>query len=95
MTMKFPARPSCAWLISSLGVAAVIGGCSNDASQTDNFAFNKAAPDRYVRVDRTGEPAIATALLSRDPAISPPSIISPAIRTISGAPRILRPRFPE
>ena len=71
MTMKFPARPSCAWLISSLGVAAVIGGCSNDASQTDNFAFNKAAPDRYVRVDRTGEPAIATALLSRDPAISP------------------------
>ena len=71
MTIKFPARPSCAWLISSLGVAAVIGGCSNDASQTDNFAFNKAAPDRYVRVDRTGEPAIATALLSRDPAISP------------------------
>lgn len=71
MTTKFPARTSCAWLISSLGVAAVLGGCSNDANQTDNFAFNKAAPDRYVRVDRTGEPAIATALLSRDPAISP------------------------
>ena len=39
------------------------GGGGGDGS--DPFNFRSEARDRYVRVDRTGEPAIATALLSR------------------------------
>ena len=59
-------------MVTSLGftLAAGLGGCSNSNDEL-KFAFNTAAKDRYVRVDRTGEPALATALLSRDPAISP------------------------
>ena len=70
MNIKFPTRATHALLISSLGTAIILGGCSN-GGDSPQFAFNAAAPDRYVRVDRTGEPALATALLSRDPAISP------------------------
>ena len=59
-------------LLSSLGIAVVagLGGCSNSNDEL-KFAFSIAAKDRYLRVDRTGEPALATALLSRDPAVSP------------------------
>lgn len=57
-------------LIAALGISVILGGCS-DSSDPLKFEFNTAAKDRYVRVDRTGQPAIATALLSRDPAISP------------------------
>lgn len=46
-------------------------GCSDSKSEDPRFVFAKETKDRYVRVDRTGEPAIATALLSRDPAIVP------------------------
>ena len=70
MNIKFSTRTTHALLISSLGTAIILGGCSN-GSDSPQFAFNPAASDRYVRVDRTGEPALATALLSRDPAISP------------------------
>ncbi len=50
-----------------------LGGCSGGSGFNDapKFAFNPATKDRYVRVDRTGEPALATALLSRDIAITP------------------------
>ncbi len=51
-----------------LCIAAVLAGCGGgdgDRTGGDNFNFNTASADRYVRVDRTGEPAIATALLSR------------------------------
>lgn len=62
-------------LMSCAVVAALValGGCSGGSSYDDapKFAFNAATKDRYVRVDRTGEPALATALLSRDTAISP------------------------
>ncbi|MCY7388444.1 MAG: hypothetical protein LH481_10330 [Burkholderiales bacterium] len=60
-------------LLSSIGVATVfaLSGCSNNDNSAPQFAFNAAAKDRYVRVDRTGEPALATALLSRDPAVTP------------------------
>ena len=51
-------------------VAAGLAGCGSD-SPPIFFAFSNATKDRYVRVDRTGQPAIATALLSRDPAITP------------------------
>lgn len=60
--------------LASIGLAAaiVLGGCFG-ASEVIvlRFAFSTATQDRYVRVDRTGQPAIATALLSRDPAITP------------------------
>ena len=70
MNIKFSTRTTHALLISGLGTAIILGGCSN-GSDSPEFTFNNAAPDRYVRVDRTGEPAIAAALLSRDPLISP------------------------
>lgn len=60
-------------LLFSAGVATVfvLNGCSKDDNSAPQFPFNTAAKDRYVRVDRTGEPALATALLSRDPAVTP------------------------
>ena len=51
-------------------VALVLGGCGGNDDGGPKFDFSTATKDRYVRVDRTGQPAIATALLSRDPAIS-------------------------
>ena len=49
-----------------LGVAAVLGGCNgDDDGGNNNFTFNTASADRYVRIDRMGEPALATALLSK------------------------------
>lgn len=54
-----------------LAMAIVLGGCGGGDVGTLTFDFSTATKDRYVRVDRTGQPAIATALLSRDPAISP------------------------
>lgn len=56
--------------LSTLGVALFLAGCS-DISSGPSFAFPAEPKSRYVRVDRTGQPAIATALLSRDPAIQP------------------------
>ncbi|HRE14828.1 MAG TPA: hypothetical protein PLD37_11585, partial [Usitatibacteraceae bacterium] len=52
-------------------VVAGCGGGGGDSPETAGFSFRTDAPDRYSRVDRTGQPAIATALLSRDPAIVP------------------------
>ncbi len=54
-------------------LAATLAACSssNQPSSSGGYAFRSDAPDRYVRVDRTGQPAVATALLSRDPAIPP------------------------
>jgi hypothetical protein len=48
-----------------LGVAAMLGGCGGGGGGGNNFTFNTASADRYVRVDRMGEPALATALLSK------------------------------
>lgn len=60
-------------LLSGAGIVAavILGGCSSDSNEGPRFEFSTATKDRYVRVDRTGQPAIATALLSRDPAITP------------------------
>lgn len=49
--------------------AAALAACSSDNRQS--FQFKSDSPDRYVRVDRTGQPAIATALLSRETSIQP------------------------
>jgi hypothetical protein len=57
-------------VLAAVASAAVLAGCSND-NDNNSFNFKSDSPDRYVRVDRTGQPAIATALLSRDPAIQP------------------------
>src|SRR6202521_3187783 len=48
-----------------LGFAAVLGGCNDDGGGNNNFTFNAASADRYVRIDRMGEPALATPLLSK------------------------------
>lgn len=63
-----------------LGIAIVLSGCDiggkaetgSGPTTADLFVFQTATLDsgRYVRVDRTGEPAIGTALLSRDPAVT-------------------------
>ena len=61
-------------LLCGVSVAMVLGGCSDsENAPAPRFEFATATKDRYVRVDRTGEPTIATALLSRDPAIQPTS----------------------
>ena len=54
-----------------VAVALALSGCGGSDDSSVKFDFSTATKDRYVRVDRTGQPAIATALLSRDPAISP------------------------
>ncbi|MBX3326059.1 MAG: hypothetical protein U0223_10740 [Nitrospira sp.] len=63
-------------LLFSLGIAVALSACSsNDAAApppADPFVFSTQTPDRFVRVDRTGEPAIGTALLSRDTTMFPP-----------------------
>jgi hypothetical protein len=60
-------------LAFAAATVATLAGCnsSNNPSTEGGYSFRADAPDRYVRVDRTGQPAIATALLSRDPAIVP------------------------
>lgn len=61
------------FLCTAIGVAVALAlsGCGGSDDSNVKFDFSTATKDRYVRVDRTGQPAIATALLSRDPAISP------------------------
>ncbi len=56
-----------------LCAVGALSGCSssNNPSNGGGFAFRSDSPDRYLRVDRTGQPAIATALLTRDPAVQP------------------------
>ena len=75
MKIQFSNQFICKQLLCSVGIASVfaLGGCSNSGSSSDspNFEFSTAAKDRYVRVDRTGQPALATALLSRDTALQP------------------------
>lgn len=52
-------------VLLGLGVAAALGGCGGGGGSNNDFSFNNASPDHYVRIDRMGEPAVATALLSR------------------------------
>jgi hypothetical protein len=79
-----PRRPIAQHLLLGLGLSLGLAACGSDDDSSpvattpttpvvavDQFVFASNAPDRYARVDRTGEPAIATALLSRDPAVIP------------------------
>jgi hypothetical protein len=53
-------------ILAGLGMLAALGGCGGGSGDRyDPFDFRTEAPDRFLRVDRTGEPAIAAALLSR------------------------------
>jgi hypothetical protein len=52
-------------ILLCLGVAALLGGCSNCCDNNEHFNFGSQTADKYVRVDRMGEPALATALLSK------------------------------
>lgn len=68
--MKTISRKYPSVVIVSAALAVTLAGCgkSNDTARYD---FSTASKDRFVRVDRTGEPALATALLSRDPLVIP------------------------
>lgn len=52
------------WL-AGVGMAAVLAGCGGGGGG-DSFDFRSESADRYVRIDRMGEPALGTALLSRN-----------------------------
>jgi hypothetical protein len=54
-------------VLVGLGVAAALAGCGGGGGDNNNggFDFNTQTPDKYLRVDRMGEPAVATALLSK------------------------------
>lgn len=54
-------------VLLGLGVAAILGGCGGGGNGGINpdFGFNTATADHFVRIDRMGEPALATALLSK------------------------------
>ncbi len=58
-----------------LSLVAALSACgSNDPATpppAGPFVFSTQTPDRFVRVDRMGEPALATALLNRDPIVFP------------------------
>ena len=58
--MTHPCIPSRLSLV--LVLASALAGCGGGS---DRFVFASAAPDRYVRVDRTAQPGLASALLSR------------------------------
>jgi len=58
---------SFATLLAGVAVAAIVAGCGGGGGGDDeSFDFRSEAADRFVRVDRMGEPALATALLSRN-----------------------------
>lgn len=66
--------PMNARLLAMFVVSVSLAACSDGGgggSEAPAFTFSTASKERYVRVDRTGEPALATALLSRDVAIAP------------------------
>src|SRR5664279_1000780 len=54
-------------VLLSLSVAAVLAGCGGggNGGVNPNFNFSTQSADHFVRIDRMGEPAVATALLSK------------------------------
>ena len=69
--------------LSALVLLAGCGGGDDDGpgvgpppAGVSEFAFDTTSADSplYLRVDRTGAPAVGTALLSRDPAVSIPGV---------------------
>ncbi len=63
ITTTHPVSAPCLLLAATLTLAACGGGGSDGVGP---FAFATATPDRYARIDRMGQPALGTALLSRN-----------------------------
>lgn len=79
--MKYHSSPSTVLLaVAAVAVIASCGGSSDDG--VGAFAFSTAAPEAFVRVDRTGQPALASALLSRTDGVPAP---------VDGAGRAINP----
>ena len=52
-------------MVSTLGIAAALGSCGGGGGDSSSpFAFSTAGPERFARIDRMGQPAVGTALLS-------------------------------
>lgn len=69
-----------------VGVVAVLSGCGGGGGSGDSagpFVFSTEPQASFVRVDRTGQPAIATALLSRECPTTPPETPCNAATTIN------------
>ena len=62
-------------LLFGLGIVVALSACNGDDAAAppaaDPFIFSTQTPDRFVRVDRMGEPALATALLNNNPTAFP------------------------
>lgn len=64
MTHHLRAAPWFPWLAVAALMALTACGGGGGTDGTDTFVFATATPDRYARVDRMGQPAVGTALLS-------------------------------
>jgi hypothetical protein len=55
-------------IVLGIGIAAALAGCGGGGGggADDIYVFRTEGDDRYARIDRMGEPAIASALLSRN-----------------------------
>jgi len=63
--MTHPPSTRIALVLLALAAVASLGSCGGGGeSGADGFVFATAAPDRYARIDRMGQPALGTALLS-------------------------------
>lgn len=77
-------------LASLLLLAALLAACSTpqevfETARAGNaFAFNSAAPDEYLRVDRMGMPAIATAVITSKDAYNAADPIDDATFAFAG-----------
>jgi hypothetical protein len=60
--MKIPFRILS--LAVALGTATALVSCGGGDNNAGPFAFSTAGPERYARIDRMGQPAVGTALLS-------------------------------
>ena len=65
--MKIPFRILS--LAVALGTATALVSCGGGDNNAGPFAFSTAGPERYARIDRMGQPAVGTALLSIPPSI--------------------------
>ena len=53
------------YVLLAMSIAAALGSCGGGGDDNaDAFVFSTAGPERYVRIDRMGQPAVGTALLS-------------------------------
>ena len=51
-------------MATAIGMVAALASCGGGDGGDDPYAFSTAGPERYARIDRMGQPAAGTALLS-------------------------------